>query len=247
MPKRYIPAAILTLALLATGVAGYLVPDENQKVPVRILFDNSGGKVVFAHLTHHRKYQIACARCHHESGQDQTPLPCGSCHPASFDQDYVRDHVAAFPDQKSCVKCHHAEFGELAFDHQAHKAYAGDDCRACHHGPDIEPEPGHCKDCHTLTGDGNMPNLRDASHRRCAECHKDMFDKGVKGCSPCHRMKDMKGYQGPFTPCRQCHQAPNHQLILNRTNAFHDQCMQCHKKEGKGPRTDKDCGECHMR
>jgi hypothetical protein len=76
-----------------------------------------------------------------------------------------------------------------------------------------------------------------------------MFDKGIKGCAPCHRMKDMTGYEGSYTPCQQCHRIPNpdRELVLTRTNAFHDQCMNCHQELKKGPYGENECDKCHIR
>ncbi|MGE4292814.1 MAG: cytochrome c3 family protein [Desulfovibrio sp.] len=258
MQKRYLPITVVVCLLAAAALAGYLTPVKAQKLPVRILFQNNGGRVIFSHLRHHKNYQIACADCHHEANSDHgqpqpanpsEPLPCGSCHPASFDKDYVAEHVNSFPDKSYCVKCHHAEFGVLAFDHEAHKEYASEDCQTCHHGPDIEAEPGHCNQCHNLAGSDSMPSLRDAAHKRCETCHDDLFDKGIKGCAPCHKMKDMKGYKGSYTPCQQCHRtpSPDRELVLTRTNAFHDQCMNCHKGLKKGPYGENECGKCHIR
>ena len=249
MSKRSrLPVILAALVLAAVALTGYMTPERPEKTPVRILLDSSGGKVIFDHLTHHRAYKIPCVDCHHEGGaaDGEKPIACGACHAKSFDADYVREHINSFPDQTYCVKCHHAEFAELAFDHAAHEEYAGQDCQVCHHGPDIEATPQACGDCHTLAGDDGMPSVRDAAHERCIQCHADMFDKGLKGCTPCHRMKDMEHYDGPYTGCQQCHQSPAKELILTRTDAFHDQCMDCHEKHGKGPYGDADCNQCHM-
>lgn len=249
LKKRYLIISLVTAALVVVSAAGYLVPEKQHKLPVRILFDNSGGKVIFTHLAHHRDYQIPCEDCHHEGGEHvaHSPLPCGSCHPVAFNQDYVRDHVNSFPDKSFCVKCHHAEFGSLNFDHTRHEEYADGDCQMCHHGPDIESEPQRCENCHTLAGTKDMLSVRDASHERCVQCHEDMFDAKMSGCAPCHKMKDMRDYTGPYTPCAQCHDTKGKKLILTRTNAFHDQCMDCHKKRKKGPYGDGDCNKCHIK
>jgi hypothetical protein len=30
-------------------------------------------------------------------------------------------------------------------------------------------------------------------------------------------------------------------------NAFHEQCMDCHEREGKGPYGENSCFKCHIR
>ncbi len=253
MHKRYLSISIVTVILLGVASVGYLLPEENQKLPVRILFDNNGGRVIFTHMDHHKDNQIACSRCHHESAKYQNendePLPCGSCHPLNFDAKFVSEHVSSFPDKTYCVNCHHAEFGELAFNHDEHIDYAGDDCQACHHEEDIDPDTTGCGECHGQVGNETMPSVREAAHQRCANCHEDMFEQRIKGCSPCHNPKDMNDYAGSYTPCSQCHHSsePGRELVLTRKNAFHDQCINCHKELKKGPFGENDCAKCHVR
>lgn len=248
MQKKFIPIAVVLAVLLALSAAGYMTPPKKEKMPVRILFQNSGGRVIFSHLQHHRDYGVACAKCHHEQHEDsEEALPCGSCHPQAFDRDYIRDHINSFPDNSYCVKCHHAKLGELNFDHDAHIDYAVDDCQVCHHGPDIEDEPQLCTNCHTNAGTPDVPSIRNAAHDRCINCHDDMFEAGIKGCTPCHKMKDMTDYTGDHTSCKQCHTKPGKDLVLNRVNAFHDQCMDCHRELKRGPYKQEDCDKCHVR
>lgn len=248
MQKKFFPILIITVLLLGLAATGYMVPAQKQKVPVRILFKNSGGKVIFKHLRHHQDYGIPCDKCHHErKTANNEPLPCGSCHPESFDKDFVRNHINSFPDNTYCVKCHHAELGKLNFDHEAHEEYAEDNCQACHHGEKIEKELQKCSNCHTNAGTKDIPSIRNAAHARCVKCHEDQFKDGLKGCNPCHRIKDMTHYKGDTTQCAQCHQEPGKDLVLNRMSAFHDQCMVCHKELKKGPYKDNDCDKCHLR
>lgn len=246
--KKVTPVGWAAAVLLALGVAGYLVPEEPQKVPVRIVMENPGGKVIFTHAAHHREYGASCESCHHEGGNlERKAVPCGSCHPAAFDRAYVMSHVDAFPDKSACVTCHHLEFEKYQFNHGEHAQFAGDDCQACHHGQDIESEPAACGDCHGETPDGDAPSLVNAAHARCGSCHQDMFDVGLKSCGVCHRKKDMSAYQGDYTACNQCHDVNHKDLVLTRTSAYHDQCMSCHEREGKGPFGEKDCNKCHIR
>lgn len=249
MNRKFIPVSIVLAVLLGLSVVGYVTPEEKQEMPVRILFRNSGGKVIFTHIKHHRDYEIPCDSCHHEKrGESQEPLACGSCHPEAFDRDYVRDHINSFPDNSYCVQCHHAELGKLNFDHAAHEEYAFDDCQACHHSEDIEDEPQKCGNCHTNAGSKEIPSVRNAAHARCINCHDDMFEEGLKGCTPCHRMRNMDNYKGDHTPCAQCHEQNNGKdLVLNRVSAFHDQCKDCHRELKRGPYKEDDCAQCHLK
>ncbi|WP_320007944.1 cytochrome c3 family protein [Maridesulfovibrio sp.] len=248
MRKKFLPIIVILTILFGLTVAGYVTPEKKEKMPVRILFKNSGGKVIFTHIRHHRDYAIPCEKCHHErETSDQEPLPCGSCHPESFDKDYVREHIRSFPDTSYCSKCHHAELGKLNFNHEAHEEYAEDDCQTCHHDTNIEKEPQKCGNCHTNAGTKDVPSVRDAAHKRCITCHDDMFEEGLKGCSPCHKMHDMKNYSGDYTACGQCHQKNEKDLVLNRTSAFHDKCMECHKQMKRGPYKDNECSRCHLK
>ena len=248
VPKKYFPITAAIAVLVLVAAFGYLRPVPADEMPTRILFDNTGGNVVFTHLAHHRDYGVACAKCHHAANDSKAkPLACGSCHAISFNKDYVDEHISSFPDPTVCVNCHHLEFHSLDFDHEAHQDYAPD-CSNCHHGADIEPEPQRCSNCHSkMAGTKDMPSVRDAAHERCRTCHEDVFAEELKSCTPCHKLKDMNGYDGPFTSCSQCHKKPAKDLLLDRTSAFHDQCMGCHEQMQKGPRGEKDCGKCHIR
>ncbi|MGE4195245.1 MAG: cytochrome c3 family protein [Pseudodesulfovibrio sp.] len=244
------PVILAAVILLAGAVFGYVQSGRTQPMPVRILFKNNGGKVIFSHLIHHRDYQIECARCHHDrtgttvTGNDKA-LACGSCHPNDFNPDFVDNHMDSFPDDSYCVRCHHMEFDQLNFDHEAHKDYASD-CHDCHHGADIEPEPQKCANCHTEAGADDLLSMRLAGHESCGQCHEDMFDKGLSSCKDCHTQKDMTRYEGDFTACDQCHEAETRELVLPRMNAFHDQCMSCHEEMGAGPYGPENCNQCHI-
>ncbi len=246
--KRYAPVMVAVVILLAVSMVGYTRTQAKTEMPVRILFHNNGGKVIFSHLVHHRNYKIPCADCHHEmTHAEDKALACGSCHPVAFDEHYVDNHIASFPDKKYCIQCHHIEYEHLIFDHDEHIEFAEDNCQACHHGEDIEPEPGQCKSCHEDKGDDDMPGLASAAHKRCQGCHEDMFEQGLTSCTSCHEAVDMSQYDGDFSSCGQCHNEHTKDLVLNRMNAFHDQCMDCHERKGKGPFGENSCFKCHIR
>ena len=65
----------------------------------------------------------------------------------------------------------------------------------------------------------------------CTRCHHD-FDK----------FKNNRGGDGQ--PCDSCHKAVASRGIPSLEDAFHQQCIGCHKAMKKGPVM---CGECHVR
>lgn len=236
--------------LLVVAIVGYVRSGQTHPMPVRILFANNGGQVIFSHLVHHRDYQIDCADCHHDRGQPiETPedkaLACGSCHPNAFDQTFVAEHADTFPDETYCVRCHHTEYDHVIFDHEAHTDYASD-CFDCHHGAEIEPEPQQCANCHKDENAGDLISMRLAGHQSCGQCHEDMFDQGLSSCKSCHVQKDMTEYKGDYAACNSCHEAETRELVLPRMNAFHDQCMSCHEEMGAGPYGPDSCNQCHI-
>jgi Class III cytochrome C family. len=248
--SKTLPIFLAAALLLGVAVFGYVKAADSPKMPVRILFKNNGGKVIFSHLVHHRDYQIDCAQCHHDRKSatvepDGEALACGSCHPNEFNEDFVTTHIDSFPDETYCVRCHHTEFDKVIFDHEAHKDYAGD-CYDCHHGADIEPEPQKCANCHKGEDSGDLISMRLAGHESCGSCHDDMFDKGLSSCNSCHIPVDMTGYDGDYTSCNDCHETEARELVLPRMSAFHDQCMSCHEKMQAGPYGPDNCNQCHI-
>ncbi len=69
------------------------------------------------------------------------------------------------------------KLGTVTFDHGAHKSQG---CKTCHHKG---LSAGTCKDCHGV--DDAAPSAKDAFHKQCKGCHKEM-DKGPTKCRECH-------------------------------------------------------------
>lgn len=246
MRRRYLPISILTGILLIAAIVGYLIPAGSEGPPPRVLLENKGGKVIFTHSQHIEGQAQDCARCHHTTGDSQTPPKCSSCHVKKFDEIFIANHQNAI-DEKLCVSCHHQEAGIQKFSHDKHMDdYAEDDCQACHHDESIEPEPQACSDCHTSDGTKDIISLRQANHTRCADCHDDFYEQGTKGCNNCHT-RELKAKAPEPQSCGNCHSEPVDQLVPTTTNAFHGQCMSCHEKEGVGPFGDDACYQCHMK
>ena len=229
------------------ALIGYLAPAGSDGPPTRVLLDNKGGKIIFAHATHSELEKQNCASCHHTSGDIQTPPACADCHVKKFDEIFIEDHQDSL-DEKQCVSCHHPSANIEKFSHKRHETeYVEDDCQACHHDTDVEPEPQACSDCHKKEDTKNMLSLEKANHTKCNDCHDDMFDEGSKGCTNCHTRD--KAIADPSEPqsCKDCHSEPVDQLVPTTMNAFHSQCMTCHEKQGKGPFGDDACYQCHMK
>lgn len=249
MKKPFVPITIVCgiLALLAIG--GQFVSAPSEATPVRLRMANKGGEVVFSHIRHEEYAGTMgkdCASCHHDGlAPDQAPLPCTSCHVEEFNDKFVAEHATTLP-QETCTRCHHREFGKKLWNHQEHvDQYAGA-CTDCHHGTDIEAEPGNCNQCHGETADGDTPSLRDAVHQRCASCHQDMFDQKMTGCKNCH--EELPGQITPAEPkCTSCHYETDGIPLPTTMAAYHGQCMGCHEEAGSGPFGDKSCTRCHTR
>ncbi|WP_285905742.1 cytochrome c3 family protein [Pseudodesulfovibrio pelocollis] len=253
MNSRFLPIALLTGVIFILALAGYLVPTRTDAMPVRILLENKGGKVIFDHKIHADMPERACADCHHTSGDDPAPPACSSCHVPKFDQPFILGHQETM-DPKQCASCHHPEATIDNFDHNGHaEDYAAGNCRACHHDASIEPTPQSCANCHG--GRTDIPSRKDAAHARCASCHDDLFDAGVTGCATCHVRQPAAPPQTGETdeakpalrPCSDCHADPTDQLVPTTATAFHTQCMGCHEAKTSGPYGDDACFRCHMR
>ncbi len=247
MQKRYLPITILTGILFIIALSGYLVPAESEGPPVRVLLDNKAGKVIFTHKSHLENEDEDCTQCHHTSIGDTTPPHCNSCHVKKFDATFAANHQDEI-DPKYCIACHHPIATIANFSHDAHvNDYVEKDCQMCHHDKSIEPEPQACSQCHHAEKDGDVPNLRDANHARCADCHDDFYEEGMEGCRHCHTREliPAKGFEPQA--CSHCHKRPIDQLVPTTTTAFHKQCMSCHEEYDSGPFGDDTCYQCHMK
>ncbi len=84
----------------------------------------------------------------------------------------------------------------------------------------------------------------------CTDCHHHppMDDSALRACGDCHNLppENAKGKQVPET-CLECHDAQDPEVtdtvMLNRGDAFHAQCIGCHKDYGAGP---VKCNDCHV-
>jgi hypothetical protein len=99
-------AYTILVVLLVVGIGAYAaLPYRAPEQPVRIAFQNIGGKVLFDHKQHFSSdgYGYGCKDCHHDIDKDdQKPSACGECHKKEADDAPKRSD--AF--HKQCIDCH---------------------------------------------------------------------------------------------------------------------------------------------
>ena len=84
----------------------------------------------------------------------------------------------------------------------------------------------------------------------CTDCHHhpSMDDSALRACGDCHNLPhtDDEGIGVPEA-CLECHDAEDSEItdteMVNRGDAFHEQCIGCHKDYGAGA---LECAECHV-
>ena len=80
-------AYFMTIILLAVGVVCYAAfPKAAPENPVRMMFKNTAGKVLFTHKIHadDSGYALSCLDCHHHYEEDGAEFKaCGDCHGSS--------------------------------------------------------------------------------------------------------------------------------------------------------------------
>ncbi|MCK5913925.1 MAG: cytochrome c3 family protein [Desulfuromusa sp.] len=69
------------------------------------------------------------------------------------------------------------KMGTVTFNHSDHQQLT--DCATCHH----TGEYAQCKSCHGV--DQSAPKVKNAYHKQCKDCHKEM-KKGPTKCKECH-------------------------------------------------------------
>ena len=137
------PAYGLAVVLLIVGVLSYTAfPSKTPDQPVRLMFKNTAGKVLFDHKTHTSDagYGISCADCHHHPEDNESgSLACSDCHLSS-------DQGDAGP-PAACMECH--ETDELEdIDLTNKKDAFHSQCIKCHQ--EFEAGPEKCTSCHIM-------------------------------------------------------------------------------------------------
>lgn len=80
--------------------------------------------------------------------------------------------------------------GTVTFGHKAHASLEGVECKACHHTATEGAPMMACHMCHKSPSTG-APEPKDAFHKVCQGCHKEMEAAGKKS--------------GPSANCTKCH------------------------------------------
>ena len=79
----------------------------------------------------------------------------------------------------------------------------------------------------------------------CYDCHHHPEDdeEAVRSCGDCHGMEE--GLAEVMATCTECHDEEEIEdtEMVKRSDAFHSQCIDCHKEFEKGPVA---CSECHV-
>jgi len=78
----------------------------------------------------------------------------------------------------------------------------------------------------------------------CNDCHHHPADDDQhRACGDCHRTPETAEAAKPV--CLECHDEDeiDMEAVPTRTNAFHDQCIKCHKDASAGPAV---CAACHV-
>lgn len=112
----YVLAGLLFIVGLLCYTAFAQKPPEH---PLRIMFNTTGGRVLFDHQVHFSEagYAFECDMCHHMlEGEGEDPSSCGECH-LEIGEDLPK-RSDAFHTQ--CIGCHEdIESGPV-------------DCSSCH-------------------------------------------------------------------------------------------------------------------
>lgn len=86
------------------------------------------------------------------------------------------------------------EGGKLApvtFPHAIHAEKQKIQCAKCHHKDQDPTQPDQCIKCHPpKDAKEGVPVFKDAFHKQCIDCHKEVVAKGNKAptkCTECHK------------------------------------------------------------
>jgi len=87
-----------------------------------------------------------------------------------------------------------ASNGDVTFNHKKHGETVGGDCVKCHHTWKKGDTSGKlCVDCHKEKAEGKTLSAKDAFHKDCQGCHKDLKaankPAGPTSCTQCHVKK----------------------------------------------------------
>ena len=79
-----------------------------------------------------------------------------------------------------------ARQGVVTFSHAKHAALEGLTCKTCHHEMKGETVEKKCSDCHKKKAQNNTPTMKNAAHKQCRGCHKQIKKGPTSKCKECH-------------------------------------------------------------
>ena len=98
-------------------------------------------------------------------------------------------YAADAPKKTLSLKIEGAKMAPVSFSHETHEK-AKIDCAKCHHKGDAK-DPKACTTCHKVKEvKDKAPVAKDAFHKLCQDCHKEVAAKGKKAptkCNECHK------------------------------------------------------------
>ena len=142
--------------------------------------------------------------------------------------------------------------GKVMFTHQAHGDPSGYalSCFDCHHHNEEDaPELKACGDCHAASKARTVPEICSECHSPSEEHHhsaEDITEEESYACSDCHQKKPDEMVPGVCADCHEPEDIEGEDIEMNfqkRSDAFHGQCIDCHKEYGSGP---VECSSCHV-
>ncbi len=80
----------------------------------------------------------------------------------------------------------------------------------------------------------------------CMTCHHhpEDDDAALRACGDCHAHSEKTAAKKASNTCRECHEEGDleSEETPKRSDAFHEQCISCHKENEAGP---QECAQCH--
>ncbi len=239
-------------------VGCHALADGAVKDATAMALESVGDNVLLGHLAQefggvnfkhrlHVDVTDSCSECHHqEKGYDKTPA-CRECHNTRDDLKH------AYHEQ--CLACHQttsAKKQSLMEDltaqlSAARNAGKTDEIETLTKRIEGERERGSsplgCKDCHLPKKAPASVDLGQVEQLfGTVKFNHTTHAETTTFCTDCHHTnKD----HGLLEPCRACHPDKDHPGkpgVTKAQTAYHSQCIDCHRKEAKGP---VECAKCH--
>lgn len=178
---------------------------------------NEFGEVVFNHKLH-VELTDRCEDCHHHHTDIEVTPPCRECHNKTVS--------AAGGEPLGLKDAYHQQ------------------CLGCHKTTSTQGKkdsPLKCTDCHLSRNEPESVELGHLAKKYApVEFDHSSHSEALKFCTDCHhRNTKFEKIQA----CRVCHHpSPEADNGMALEEAYHRQCIDCHKKMDEGP---QECSDCH--